>query len=372
MKGNLYYLIVEAWLQKVLSVMTNMHREIQWSSIRGYNELLLSFAEQLEKVPLNRYNEAMTKVMRTFLSNENTLSLFVSVLIKKTHSYSIQEVSDVLELIDSLFCGSYRSFSLTGSYRRWMDRLERSRHPNTTVTAMKLPSTFSEYPLIDGIITLLHSDMNQVVIKTLELLYHHWDLFRSAQRHAFYVELMSDDLMVNLFLHWNVHVRQFFDYLLVYQLLQVSIRDKKNRVDVYSFLKEFSKGGFSPALLHLAHVQKPYRIKLSNVEKLQFFMKKSVIARNYCSISELEVTSLLRGRDDYQDFCESLDVFSMTDFVRVCWTCHRVEGLLQERVERLLGRQLQRVDRLLPAAGARVPRDGRREGDVSVLLVAET
>ena len=100
MKGNLYYLIVEAWLQKVLSVMTNMHREIQWSSIHGYNELLLSFAEQLEKVPLNRYNEAMTKVMRTFLSNESTLSLFVSVLIKKTHSYSIQEVSDVLELID--------------------------------------------------------------------------------------------------------------------------------------------------------------------------------------------------------------------------------------------------------------------------------
>ena len=103
MKGNLYYLIVEAWLQKVLSVMTNMHREIQWSAIRGYNELLLSYAEQLEKVPLNRYNESMTKVMRTFLSNENTLSLFVSILIRKTRPYNIQEVSDVLELIDSLF-----------------------------------------------------------------------------------------------------------------------------------------------------------------------------------------------------------------------------------------------------------------------------
>ena len=104
MKGNLYYLIVEAWLQKVLSVMTNMHREIQWSLIPGYNELLLSFAVQLEAVPLYAYTDSMTKVMRTFLSNENTLSLFVQVLMLKTRPYSILEVSYVVELIDSLFC----------------------------------------------------------------------------------------------------------------------------------------------------------------------------------------------------------------------------------------------------------------------------
>lgn len=103
-RGNLYYLITEAWLQKVLSVMTNMHREIQWSSIRGYNELLLSFAYQLERIPLYEINDSMTKVMRTFLSNEHTLSLFVRILILKTRPYSLQEVTNVLELIDSLFC----------------------------------------------------------------------------------------------------------------------------------------------------------------------------------------------------------------------------------------------------------------------------
>ena len=103
-RGNLYYLIAEAWLQKVLSVMTNMHREIQWSHIRGYNELLLSFAYQLERIPLSEINDTMTKVMRTFLSNEHTLRLFVRILILKTRPYSLQEVTGVLELIDSLFC----------------------------------------------------------------------------------------------------------------------------------------------------------------------------------------------------------------------------------------------------------------------------
>lgn len=321
MKGNLYYLVVEAWLQKVLSVMTNMHREIQWSSIRGYNELLLSYAEQLEKVPLNRYNESMTKVMRTFLSNENTLNLFVSILIKKTHPYNIQEVSDVLELIDSLFCFILFSLSSLGSYRRWMDRLERSRHPNSTANVMKLPSTFSNYPFVDGIIILLHSDMNQVVIKTLELLYHHWDLFRRQQRHAFFVELMSEELSASLFLHWNVHVRQFFDYLLVYWLLQVSTKDKKGRVDVYSFLKEFSKGGSKRKGSCVVHLQKTYNIRLVNVEKLHFFAKMAEVTKDYATVNEVEVTRHIMALDDYQAFCESLDVFNMTDFVKVVSVC---------------------------------------------------
>ena len=81
-----------------------MHREIQWCQIRGYNELLLSFAYQLERTPLNEISDTMSKVMRTFLANENTLNLFVRILILKTRPYSLQEVSGVLELIDSLFC----------------------------------------------------------------------------------------------------------------------------------------------------------------------------------------------------------------------------------------------------------------------------
>lgn len=112
MKGNLYYLIVEAWLQKVLSMITNLHREIQWSTIPGYNEMLLSFAVQLEAIPLAGYTDTMTKVMRTFLSNDGTLDLFVRILFQKTRPYNIQEVAYVTELIDSLFCSAFYFFLL--------------------------------------------------------------------------------------------------------------------------------------------------------------------------------------------------------------------------------------------------------------------
>ena len=241
MKGNLYYLIVEAWLQKILSIMTNLHREIQWSCIPGYNEMLLSFAVQLEAVPLAGYTDTMTKVMRTFLSNDSTLNLFVRILFLKTRPYNIQEVAFVTELVDSLFCFLVSPlFSSAGSYRRWTDRLERSRHPNETAPT-KLPATFSDYPFVQGVLILLRSDMNQVVIKAMELLYHHWDLLREHQKHIFMLELLSPQMILSFFLHWTVHVRQFYDYLLIYWLLQCSVADRKNRIDVYDFLKDFAK-----------------------------------------------------------------------------------------------------------------------------------
>ena len=118
MKGNLYYLIVEAWLQKVLSVMTNMHREIQWSSIRGYNELLLSFAEQLEKVPLNRYNEPMTKFINSNpglesrfnkyfyfpdYTGEQLMAIFRGQCKKNGYTLSADAESAALKLFDELY-----------------------------------------------------------------------------------------------------------------------------------------------------------------------------------------------------------------------------------------------------------------------------
>ena len=129
-----------------------------------------------------------------------------------------------------------------GSYRRWMDRLERSRHPNASSMEMKLPATFCNYPFVDGIIELLKSDINQVLIKTTELLYHHWDLLRESQKHIFISVLLSSEMMKKLFLHLDVNVRQFYYYLTIYWLVQIPSNERKNKVDVYSFMKEFSKG----------------------------------------------------------------------------------------------------------------------------------
>lgn len=129
-----------------------------------------------------------------------------------------------------------------GSYRRWRDRLERSRHPNTPVTEMKLPNSFSDYPFVDAIIQLLHSDINQVLIKTMELLYHHWDLLRERQKHLILTALFSSEVVKRLFLHWNTNVRQFYYYLSIYWLTQIPMSERKSKIDVYSFLKEFTKG----------------------------------------------------------------------------------------------------------------------------------
>ena len=91
---------------------------------------------------------------------------------------------------------------------------------------------------------LLQSDMNQVVIKAMELLYHHWDLLRDTHHHAFMQVMMSGEGCNRLFLHWDMSVRQFFYYLVVYRLLKGSQSDRKGRVDVYAFMREFTKGEY--------------------------------------------------------------------------------------------------------------------------------
>lgn len=149
MKGNLYYLIVEAWLQKILSIMTNLHREIQWSCIPGYNEMLLSFAVQLEAVPLAGYTDTMTKVMRTFLSNDSTLNLFVRILFLKTRPYNIQEVAFVTELVDSLFC--FLSFPfLIHRLLSTLDRPFRALSPPQRNRSDETPRNVQRFPVRAG------------------------------------------------------------------------------------------------------------------------------------------------------------------------------------------------------------------------------
>ncbi len=71
--------------------------------IPGFNEIFFSFVFQLQTVEILSYPEHLTKVMHTFLANPSTVSVFVKILFMKTRQYNIAEVTNVLELIDSLF-----------------------------------------------------------------------------------------------------------------------------------------------------------------------------------------------------------------------------------------------------------------------------
>lgn len=203
-----------------------------------------------------------------------------------------------------------------GSYRRWMDRLERSRHPNASLMEMKLPATFCNYPFVDGIIELLKSDINQVLIKTMELLYHHWDLLRESQKHIFISVLLSSEMMKKLFLHWNVNVRQFYYYLTIYWLVQIPLNERKNKVDVYSFMKEFSKGRMNEGWIDkIALSQRSYSLKLSNLQTLTFSVLTADIKQNQCIMKKQDITTIIMSRVDCEEFCINLLLFSLNDFV---------------------------------------------------------
>lgn len=160
--------------------------------------------------------------------------------------------------------------------------------------------------------------MNQVVIKAMELLYHHWDLLRDHQKHLFVLELLSPQMVLSLFLHWNVHVRQFYYYILIYWLLQCSAADRKNRIDVYDFLKEFARSFVWNRGSLVVHAKMGRTVNFTHPEKLSFSIKQADFGKNFFTVKGRDISALLKSRPDYHSFLKDLDIFTFDEFVRIC------------------------------------------------------
>ena len=182
---------------------------------------------------------------------------------------------------------------------------------------MRLPSTFCDFPFVDGIVMLLKSDMNQVVIKAMELLYHHWDLLRDSHRHAFMQVILSGEGCNRLFLHWDGNVRQFYNYLLIYRMLKGSPSDRKERVDVYAFLGEFLKGETGRDRSFSVHSQKKGVVGLDSASDCSFFLKTGTFEKTYFRVSDRDVTSTITSHRDFAELCKRVQLFSQTEFVGV-------------------------------------------------------
>lgn len=183
---------------------------------------------------------------------------------------------------------------------------------------MRLPSTFCDFPFVDGIVMLLKSDMNQVVIKAMELLYHHWDLLRDSHRHAFMQVMLSGEGCNRLFLHWDGNVRQFYNYLLIYRMIKGSPSDRKERVDVYAFLGEFLKGE-APSRRSLSVLaQKKGLVGLESSDTCSFFQKTGTFEKTYFRVNDRDITSLVVSHRDFPEVCKRVQLFSAAEFVGMC------------------------------------------------------
>ena len=160
--------------------------------------------------------------------------------------------------------------------------------------------------------------MNQVVIKAMELLYHHWDLLRDSHRHAFMQVMLSGEGCNRLFLHWDGNVRQFYNYLLIYRMIKGSPSDRKERVDVYAFLGEFLKGGTPLCHSSPVHSQKKGVIGLESTSSCSFFLKTGTFEKTYFRVNDRDVTSLITSHRDFAELCKRVQLFSQAEFVRVC------------------------------------------------------
>mmetsp|Transcript_15008 Transcript_15008/g.29261 ORF Transcript_15008/g.29261 Transcript_15008/m.29261 type:complete len:792 (+) Transcript_15008:576-2951(+) len=87
-----------------------------------------------------------------------------------------------------------------------------------------LPANFDYEGYWFGISKLLESDLFQVLLKVLSLLYNTFHLFRGQMRVKFVNDLMHN-CFFSLFLHWSAEVRTYFQLTLVYKVLRADRRN---------------------------------------------------------------------------------------------------------------------------------------------------
>ena len=239
-RGHLYFLFIIEWMKNALDLLAPLCRgeRIPWKSIDGFGNILNSFLQEMETRKIIDYPESMRKASKLLLSNKYLVTVFCKTVLCKTCAYDEASVSITLELLGSWF-DAIRSWPS----RLWYGYIPGKREdqepwnsdipfPKTDRDDSSLPPFFDFHMLVNAIVVLLHNDKFQVVIKTLQLLYRHWEsfpgdrklelrqLFVSSDSDPLTNELLDAPLFFKLFYHWHYEVRKFFQHFAVFRLLR--------------------------------------------------------------------------------------------------------------------------------------------------------
>ncbi|GBG33255.1 Hypothetical Protein FCC1311_094792 [Hondaea fermentalgiana] len=176
------------------------------------------------------------------LSNKALINPFIKLTFMCTNAHSLLSVDSCVEHLNLWFstvayAGSARegisnhnqNSRNTPPKQRILDDNVKDASPTTARAAAmanipRLPESF-DYPTYwFGIGKLLESDLFQVLLKVLSLLYNTFHLFRGQLRVKFVNDLMSSCFFA-LFLHWSSEVRTYFHLTLVYKVLRADRRN---------------------------------------------------------------------------------------------------------------------------------------------------
>ena len=181
----------------------------QWHRLPGFKTLLTCLLLELSSKAPGQYPEPLVLLTNEILSCTHLHSVFTKLVFNRCSVHDVRAVSTTLNLMNSW---------MTILHRRLEDDQERTAE-NAPHSQPMLRSTFDFPFFFKGIAVLLDSEHVQVILKTCEFLYRHFDLLPVQQADQLR-SIILEGCLVRLQEHWSHSVRNFFGHLLVFRLEQ--------------------------------------------------------------------------------------------------------------------------------------------------------
>jgi len=145
------------------------------------------------------------------LSNPSLLNAYIKNTYENTNLMSLWSVDSCVEHVSLWFQ------TVEEAYSKMLPKNSRERSGKRSVS--RLPSDFDFELYWYGISKMLSSELFQVLLKVMSLLYNTLDMFRGQNRINLITSLMTTSFFT-LFCHWCPEVRTYFQLLVVYKLLR--------------------------------------------------------------------------------------------------------------------------------------------------------
>jgi len=205
-------------------------REVVWGVIPAYDLLLECFWPLLRSAlwwdgicsqfdtgkgwvtSQHSYTRVKLTARALLQSNAKLLNKYIEHTYENTNIYSLWSVDSCVEHM-SLW------FVTVGEAHE--EKMKKLKELNVKLKRKKerLPDNFDFEYYWFGIENMLASDLFQVLLKVMSLLYNTLDMFSGQNRINLVTNLMLSNFF-NLFCHWCPEVRTYFQLLLIYKLLR--------------------------------------------------------------------------------------------------------------------------------------------------------
>lgn len=202
----LFFPFLSEWVNIVFREITRVNKGVpsqkpstplQWMMLQGYRHLIEAFVYEFHKnyrtgfsySHPKTFNDAAIALLR---SNPRLINVYMRFVFRACNVYDTVAVLDVLN-----------------RFEHWLK------------VVGNVPQDFDHQFCTKAFDIICETDLHQLIVKLLVILYNHSESFTGEPRKALYIDFLLRRHFFDFFLHWESTVRNTFQQLLVFKALRI-------------------------------------------------------------------------------------------------------------------------------------------------------